>query len=44
MLHMTPMIAGVQAGVLIVIVMQAVMLPPAVLPTLPTVKTGGARR
>ena len=36
MWHLTPMIAGVQAWVLIVLGMQAMILPPAFIPTLPT--------
>ncbi len=43
MLHMTRMLWGIQAGVLLVAWVQAMMLPPSVLPTLlPTVKKGGA--
>ena len=39
MLHMTPIVTGMQVGTLMVIGLQAMMLPPAaVLPTLPTAK------
>lgn len=44
MLHITPMIAWMQVGTLMVIGLQAMMLPPAALPALPTIKKGGAQR
>ncbi len=44
MLHLTPMVAGMQMWTLVVIGLQAMILPPAALPTLQTVKEGGAQR
>jgi hypothetical protein len=44
MLDMTPMIAWMQAGTLMIIGLQALMLPPAALPTLPTIEKASTQR